>query len=68
MKPISSTFFAILFFVTFTQAQNQTIQSPDGKVKLSVNLGKAISYNLSFKGINLIHESPLSMTLSDGRI
>lgn len=68
MKPILSAFLAILFFASFTAAQNQTIESPDGNLSVKVNSKTDLSYELSFKGINLIQASPISMTLSDGRI
>lgn len=68
MNRLLFQFFTLLVFSGFANAQPQSIQSPNADLKVKVNTKTELSYELSYKGINLIQASPISITLSDGRI
>lgn len=44
------------------------VVSPDGQLKASINVGNDLSYSVSFNGKEVISESPISITLSDGTV
>lgn len=51
------------------QAQKQfTLASPNGKVNINISVGETICYSVSHDGDLIIKPSPISMTLTDGRI
>ena len=61
---------SVLFSVVFVglNAAEYHVASPDGKVQAKVVCGTSTKYSLSYDGQQLIVDSPLSMTLSDGTV
>jgi len=62
---------AIIFvlFATALSGQKQyVLQSPDGKLKITVSVDKNILYEVNHSGDVLINPSPISMQLLDGRV
>ena len=49
-------------------AAGYELSSPDGKVQAKVSAGAETRYSLAYDGRELIVDSPLSMTLSDGTV
>ena len=49
-------------------AAEYDVVSPDGKVQAKVVCDNGTKYSLSYNGRELIVDSPLSMTLSDGTV
>lgn len=49
-------------------AQNLDLQSPDGRIKLQVELAAKIYYSVNFGSIPLLKPSPLSLELADGTV
>ena len=66
MKKIFCVFALCLGFSALISAKEYVITSPDGKLKVSVNVEQTITYSLNHGGDVLIVDSPVSMTLSDG--
>lgn len=60
----------VLFSVVFVglNAAEYQVSSPDGKVQAKVVYDGTTKYSLSYNGQQLIVDSPLSMTLSDGSV
>ena len=54
-------------FAAFGQ-KSYTLTSPDGRLRTTVAAGEALTYDLVFDGRKLLDASPLSLTLSDGRV
>lgn len=50
------------------EARNVSVESPDGNIELSVDIGSRISYSLSYKGTSYLKSVDISMTLADGRV
>ena len=59
-----------LFMVPVMSAatKNHTLSSPDGTLTVRVKSGESLSYSLSLDGRELIADSPVSMTLSGGKV
>ena len=50
-----------------TQAQKQfQLKSPDGKIEVTINVGKTIDYSVSHSGDLLLDKSAISIALEDG--
>lgn len=45
-----------------------TLTSPDGSLQTTVSAGAELTYDIAYKGRTLMEESPVSMTLADGRV
>ncbi len=54
--------------VLFAAPKTRTVQSPDGRLALTVEVNDSVSYSVAFDGHTFILPSPVSMTLSDGRV
>ena len=67
MKKLISIVFLSTAFVGLNAAEYK-IASPDGKVQAQVACGSGTTYSLSYDGQQLIVDSPVSMTLSDGTV
>lgn len=69
MKKVRFILLFLFLGITSTHAADRAfeLQSPDGKLKVTVRIGKEVSYELSHTGILLIKNSPISMTLLDGK-
>ncbi|NDV95108.1 glycoside hydrolase family 97 protein [Dysgonomonas sp. 521] len=51
------------------QAQKQfTAISPDGRIATTVILGDKLNYSIAHDGETILHESPISLTLSSGEV
>ncbi|MCD8208195.1 MAG: glycoside hydrolase family 97 protein [Bacteroidales bacterium] len=50
------------------EAAEWAVTSPDGKLKLTVNVGQTIEWGLALNGRTLLDPSPISMTLTDGTV
>jgi alpha-glucosidase len=48
-------------------AQKQTLQSPDGKITLTVQIGEHISYSVSHEQTEVVAASPVSIRLQQGK-
>lgn len=69
MRRIFLLFVCLGSMIGFCSAQKKyKLTSPDGKLKISIEVGKDIRYALSHEGVPVLEPSPISMTLADGRI
>ncbi len=69
MKKCILSFIAYMVFLTLTQAQKPVqidIQSPNGKLKLTIVSGSKMTWSLSDQGKIIIIPSAISMTLENG--
>ena len=68
MKKSHLAFFAALMIPAGLSAapKHYQLSSPDGDIRLDVNVGEKITYTLSHKDDTMIAESPVSMSLEDG--
>lgn len=48
--------------------KNVTISSPDKKIVVNVTTGNKLLYSISYQGKILLDPSPISLTLSDGKV
>lgn len=66
----SSNLLILLFFasISFAQQKSVSISSPDGNLKVTVNLNDKIYYGVDFKGKPIITASPVSIQLADGKV
>lgn len=48
--------------------KSRTLESPDGRLAVTVTIGDEITYSLSHDGILLVGESPVSISLADGDV
>ncbi len=63
MKKLSLVL-ALLLCCAFSFAQKTyQLKSPDGKLNVSINVGKALSYSLSYQGNEMLAASPIAMQL-----
>ncbi|MDD3162157.1 MAG: glycoside hydrolase family 97 protein [Bacteroidales bacterium] len=62
--------FCLLFVQSTMQAGEKvfTVKSPNGKLSVEVTVGEKINYSISHDGTQLLSKSPISMTLSDGKV
>ncbi|MFA6831573.1 MAG: glycoside hydrolase family 97 protein [Bacteroidaceae bacterium] len=62
--------FATLIFFTIQAAAQRhlVLTSPDGKTTTKITVGKTINYALFQDEVQVLENSPISMTLSDGEI
>ncbi len=68
MKKLVS-FICALMAVAFTaQAKDFRLSSPSGDIKVKVNVGSRIFWSAEYKGEQILSDSQISMTLSDGTI
>lgn len=67
---MKKTGLALLLFLVFCSsafAQKEfSLISPDGKVKVKINIGKSVEYSVFHQDDMLLAKSPVSMKLSDG--
>ena len=69
MKHFTNIVLVMLLFSVTTYATNATsfnIVSPDGRIKVKIELKDKIYYSLTYEGQQLIDPSPISMELYDG--
>ncbi len=67
MKKLLLTTF-IVFLLPFVQlnAKDFQVQSPDGKIIVTIKNTERIFYSVSFEGGEIISDSPISLTVNDG--
>ena len=58
----------VLPAMVFAAKKDYQLTSPDGKLAVSVNTEKGLTYSVSLDGKTLIEPSPISMKLSDGTV
>lgn len=58
----------LLATATASAGKNYQITSPDGKLKADVEIGDRLGYSVTYNGKEVLSESMLSMTLSDGTV
>lgn len=66
-KSILILIYLTLAFGVYAQKQF-TATSPDGKIVATVNLGEKLNYSITHDGETVLHNSPLSLTLSNGEV
>lgn len=66
MKHLLIGLAALLSAVTAWADKQYSVTSPDGSLKISVNVGKAISYEVSKNGMSLIAPSTIGMQIEGG--
>jgi alpha-glucosidase len=66
VKRLTSLCALLLMLCISAVAKNYTVVSPDGRLKALVEVGKTISYQVTFNGQQLLAPSQISMTVSDG--
>lgn len=69
MYRLMTTFAALLIAVSaFAAPKNYELNSPDGKLSVSVEAGEGISYTLTHGGDLLMKDSHLGMYMTDGTV
>ena len=68
MKRLTLSRFALALGLTLPAANPYSLTSPDGKLKVDVEVGKTITYAVSMNGQPLLAPSAISMTLNDGSV
>jgi len=59
---------AILLAALPTAARTYTVTSPDGHITVNIDAGKRLTWSVSHDGTQAVAPSPISLTLTDGRI
>lgn len=57
-----------MFAISAAAGKVYKISSPDGRIHTDISVGEVLSYSVNFKGMPVISESTLSMTLADGKV
>lgn len=68
---MKQTLFTIFFLTVAIGAQAQkqlAATSPDGRITATVTLGDKLTYTIAHDGETILHESPISLTLSSGEV
>ena len=70
MKSFTKILLLLVFCLSFmgTMAQNYKLQSPDGHTTLKVKFTDKIYYGVDYKGKEALWDSPISITLGNGKI
>lgn len=64
-----ASIFLLSFVITLSSvSQNLTMQSPDGRLRLKVEIDERISYSVYHEQTEVVAASPVSMTLNDGTV
>ncbi len=58
---------ATSFWAFGAEGQNFTLHSPDNKLTVTVTAGNQLQYRMDYNGKPIITDSPVSMTLADGK-
>ena len=58
----------VMSAATMFAGSTYDVSSPDGRIKATVDVGKTLSYSVTFDGKEVITPSPLSMSFSDGKV
>ncbi|HQH41600.1 MAG TPA: glycoside hydrolase family 97 N-terminal domain-containing protein, partial [Bacteroidales bacterium] len=68
MKKTMSLLTILLTCSPLLAQKNVTISSPDKKIVVNVTTGNKLLYSISYQGKILLDPSPISLTLSDGKV
>ncbi len=68
MKQILFTLLCLIIALGAQARKKLTAISPDGKIAAIVNLGDKLTYSIAHDGETILHESPISLTLSSGEV
>lgn len=68
MKKICTLLLLSLAAATVSAQRTIELRSPNGTLTVGVSAGEKLTYNVSLDGKQLLADSPLSMTLADGRV
>ena len=50
------------------EPESYRVSSPDGHIQVSLHTGSELSYSVSFDGREILHPSPISLTLESGHV
>ena len=64
MKRVLILLHIILCTCIMTQAKNYTVNSPDGKIKVTVTAGKQLSWSIDYNGERIINPSLMQMNIA----
>jgi alpha-glucosidase len=67
-KMFISTMFFLLLCSVLTMAKEYTLNSPNKKIELKINVTDVLTYSLSYNSYNFIQPSQISLTIADGTI
>ncbi|MGN1045794.1 MAG: glycoside hydrolase family 97 N-terminal domain-containing protein, partial [Candidatus Cryptobacteroides sp.] len=69
MRRITLVILTLLTALTLSaKDRSYKVVSPSGKIEAQVNVGSGVNYGVCLDGRTIIEPSPVSMTLSDGRV
>ncbi len=68
MKKLISFIFVLMAVAFTAQARDFRLSSPSGDIKVKVSVGSRIFWSAEYKGEQILSDSQISMTLSDGTI
>lgn len=68
MAAVAAGFIWTMAVAGTVSAKEFNINSPDGKIKVTVNADTQVTWSLAHEGTQLLTESPVSMTLTDGTV
>ncbi|HYF66979.1 MAG TPA: glycoside hydrolase family 97 protein [Ohtaekwangia sp.] len=68
MKLFVPTFTLLLLCCSVFAQQSQTINSPDAKINVTINVKDKLTYSIKHEGDVLLAPSPISIKLQDGEI
>lgn len=64
MKRVLILLHIILCTCIMTQAKNYTVNSPDGKIKVTVTAGKQLSWSIDYNGERILNPSLMQMNIA----
>ena len=68
MKKSIFALFCMVFALGAYAQKQLTATSPDGRIVTTVTLGDKLTYTIAHDGETILHESPISLTLSSGEV
>lgn len=66
MAAVAAVFAGTMAWAGTASAKSFNVNSPDGKINVTVNADTQVTWSLAHDGTQLLTESPISMTLTDG--
>lgn len=68
MKKSILAFLCMVFTISVHAQKQFKATSPDGRIVATVTLGDKLNYSISHDGETILHNSPVSLTLSSGEV
>jgi alpha-glucosidase len=68
MKNMICLLTVLLTFSPLMAQKNFTVTSPDKKITVTIAPGSKLQYSISYQGKTILEPSPISLTLSDGKV